>query len=338
MRYKMKVVSFPDKLKNSLIKNFANMLDEGQVAEGKFYSAEDDYITSKKSVPVATWGAAYVTLLSYYKNVENRNSVILQNNTMRGVYTASRFMSMEVQVCNSSTYPGFLAMDFNSFSNLVVELEEKKKIDDFILVYSVIGGFLSNDYFKIEELCKSKKIPIIVDMAHAHYLNEIIETDYADLAFSFYATKILPSGEGGLITVNNDEKFSWIKKFLIYDRFDYSLEVGVNFRTNELTSFFIHKLMTDKELINYYKDRRINIALKFREECLDKKINFLDYEKAKDYNGYKFVILDSFEESIKKSDLFNKLGKTSPVFNYDIVNKKSLLPHWCPPTYPSLNF
>ena len=332
----MQVVSYPDKFRQNLIKKFDEMLQDGLVAEGEYYSAGGNYIPGRKSVPVASWGAAYISLLAYYKHELGKKNVILQSNTMRGVYTASRFMGMEVLISDSSATPGFLSMDYNSAKKLILDLENNDQLKKSVLVYSVIGGYLSNDYFKIEQLCKDKNVPIIVDMAHGHYLDKIIASDYPDLAFSFYATKILPAGEGGLISLADKAKFEWIKKFLIYDRFDYSLEVGVNLRTNELTSYFIYQLLNDNSLIKYYKINRIKIADNYRKECLTKNINFLDYKSASDYNGYKFVIFDSFEEVEQKSDFLTKHGQTSPVFNFDIVNKKPILNHWCPPTYPSI--
>ncbi len=332
----MKIVSYPENLRKNLISKFNSMLEDGFVAEGEYYSAEDNYITNKKCVPVATWGAAYITLLAYYKNVFDKKNVILQSNTMRGVYTSSKFMDMNVFISDSSANPGLLSMDYKSTEELFIKLKKDGDLDHSVLVYSIIGGFLSKDYFQIEALCKENKVPIIVDMAHGHYLDEIINSDYPDLAFSFYATKILPSGEGGLIALSDKKKFEWIKKFLIYDRFDYSLEVGVNLRTNELTSYFIYQLMNDISLKEFYRNKRVLISDKYREECLNKNINFLDYNNASDYNGYKFVIFDSFDEVSVKSKLLCKYGETSPVFNFDIVNKKPILNHWCPPTYPSI--
>ena len=94
--------------------------------------------------------------------------------------------------------------------------------------------------------------------------------------------------------------------------------------------------MNDQSLIDYYRNRRVEISKKYRDECIQKGIEFLDFEKAEDYNGYKFVIFDSYEEVRKKSDLLSRYGQTSPVFNYDILNKKPLLEHWCPPTYSDL--
>ena len=40
----MKVVSYPDELRKNLSSKFNEMLREGFVAEGKYYSAENDYI------------------------------------------------------------------------------------------------------------------------------------------------------------------------------------------------------------------------------------------------------------------------------------------------------
>ena len=39
-----------------------------------------------------------------------------------------------------------------------------------------------------------------------------MEGFYPDLTFFFYATKILPTGEGGLISLSNYNKFEWIKE------------------------------------------------------------------------------------------------------------------------------
>ena len=68
-----------------------------------------------------------------------------------------------------------------------------------------------------------------------------------------------------------------------------------------------------------------------------------EIKKWGSYNGCPIPVIpcsvdiDEFDVVSQKSDLLCKYGQTSPVFNFDIINKKKILTHWCPPTYPSLN-
>jgi dTDP-4-amino-4,6-dideoxygalactose transaminase len=232
--------------------------------------------------------------------------------------------------------PGFLAMDPECYSKTLIDLKKKGLINQIATVYSLIGGYLSSALIEIEEMSKSHDIPFIVDMAHAHYLDSIILSDYSHLAFSFYATKVLPAGEGGLISTKDLNVFKWIKRFLMYDRFNYSQEYGINLRANELTACFIHELMTNVNWRSFFKDRRIHIAKTYRVICEDNDIQYLDFEEAEDYNAYKFVVFDEYDSVVEKNTLLTKFKPTSPVFAENILDKKPILPHWCPPTYTSL--
>lgn len=332
----MKIVSYPQGLKERLIQKFGEMLDEGKVAEGEYYQAEMDYVPGKKSVPVVSCGAAIFALLAYQKFVHGKTHVIIQSNTMRGLYTCAKLLGMEVLICDSSSVPGFLAMDANDFADMIKKLDDQCLIDKVVTLYSVIGGFLAEDYFEIEKVNTNLNIPLIVDMAHGHYLQQLIGADYPHLAFSFYATKILPVGEGGLISTKDEKMFAWIKRFLAYDRFEYGLQVGLNLRTNELTSYFIHLLMTEETYKTFFRDYRVKIAEIYRRECEINDIRYLDFGKAVDYNGYKFVIFDDRESVKKKDTLLTKFTPTSPVFAEHLLDKHPILSHWCPPTYSSL--
>ena len=331
----MKIVSYPKGFKEKLLNRFSGLIDSGEVAEGRYYNAEDDYLPGRKSVPVTSCGAAIFSLLAYQKYEMGKTHVVLQSNTMRGLYTIARTLNFEVIICDCSRMPGFLAMDTECYIETISDLTNKGLLQQVVTVYSVIGGYLSPTFVEIEEMTKRHDIPFIVDMAHAHYLDSIIRSDYSHLAFSFYATKVLPVGEGGLISTNDVDMFSWIKRFLIYDRFDYGLEYGFNLRANELTACFIYQLMTDDYKF-FFRNRRVDIAKVYRKICEADKIKYLDFQKGRDYNGYKFVIFDKYERVKKKNTLLTKLKPTSPVFTEHILDRKRILSHWCPPTYVDL--
>jgi dTDP-4-amino-4,6-dideoxygalactose transaminase len=333
----MKIVSFPENFSGKLLKKFEELLNEGMVAEGPYYQESiGPFIKNKSSVPVSSCGSALYALLAYQKYVLGKTHVIIQSNTMRGVYTVPKLLDMEVIVCDSSIDPGLMAMDKAKMEEMILKLKQQNILEKTVTIYSVIGGYLASSYFEIEKIHIENNIPLIVDMAHGHYLDSIIETRYADLAFSFYATKILPSGEGGLITCVHDDTIKWIRRFLAYDRFHYELNVGINLRPSELTSYFIYLLLNDDSFKQYFRDYRVAIADLYRQICLENGVAFLDHTNAKDFNGYKFIIFDDFEKVKSLNSILTKYNPTSPVFSVHVESKEPHLPHWCPPTYPSL--
>jgi len=71
-----------------------------------------------------------------------------------------------------------------------------------------IGGLICPDIEEIKELCQNKNLFLIEDAAHAHgsTINKKPAGALGDAGcFSFYPTKVITTGEGGMITTNNDE-------------------------------------------------------------------------------------------------------------------------------------
>ncbi len=332
----MKIVSYPKEFVDTLLSKFKELIENGIVAEGRYYDEVPlEFIPGKLSIPVASGGAAILALLAYQKFVCDKTHVIIQANTMRAVYTIPKLLGMEIKVADCS-HDGFLAMSTEALRKTITDGDSHDLREKTVVVYSVIGGYLAPSYLEIENICRYYGIPLIVDMAHGHYLDRIMSSNYADLAFSFYATKILPAGEGGLVSTNHSDVCDWVKRFLIYDRFRNELEVGLNMRASELTSFFIYTLMNDPSCKTFFRDDRVAIGLYYKEICIEKEIAFIDPDKAIDYNGYKFIIIDTWEAALQKRTDLTRYEPTSTVFGTDVRGGKTLLPHWCPPTYRSL--
>jgi dTDP-4-amino-4,6-dideoxygalactose transaminase len=333
----MNIISYPDGFVEKLLDQYRRMMSDGQVAEGRFYNEMSHaYVNGKNSIPVNSGGSALFALLAFQKYVNNKTHVIIQSNTMRALYTIPRLLDMEVIICGSSQKPGFMAMDSIGLTEAIEKLQTDGLMTRAVAIYSVIGGYLSSSYPAIEAITRQHDIPLIVDAAHGHYLQRIMGSDYADLAFSFYATKILPAGEGGLVSTSDRAAFEWIKRFLAYDRFNYGLHVGLNLRASEFTAYFIHLLMTDADLKRHFVGKRVELAEFYRRVCIEHGLAFLDHEEALEYNGYKFIVFDSYEKVEQLGTALTVYKPTSPVFAANVSDGGPLLPHWCPPTYPSL--
>jgi dTDP-4-amino-4,6-dideoxygalactose transaminase len=329
----MQIVSYPPGFIKPLLKKFKMLLEDGAVAEGRYCKEEHGkFIPGKHSIPVSSGGAAIFSLLAYQKYACGKTHVVIQSNTMRALYSIPQLLNMKISVADSR-YEDFLAMDPNSLENLIAKSDAGDKT---VVIYSVIGGFLAPSYRIIEKFCKDHGIPLLVDAAHAHFLAEIGNSEYADQAFSFYATKILPSGEGGLVTTASREVYEWVQRFLQYDRFRNELDVGLNMRASEIGASFIYTLMTEHRFKEHFVDHRKAVAEHYRNICIEKGIGFIDPTKALDYNGYKFIVLDPRESVLRYQTDLTIYPPTSGIFDTDVRGRKTSLPHWCPPTYSSL--
>lgn len=329
----MQIVTFPSSLIDAYVSDVRRLLETGQVAESHYYrDAAHEYVKGRSSIPVASGGAAIYTLLAHYKHAEKRKLAIVQSNTMRALYTVPSVLEMTPLVIDSS-YEDFLAMRPDLLERVLASEAGRREA---VVVYSVIGGYLAPSFARIAEICRRAKVPLVVDAAHGHYLPGITAEADVDIAYSFYATKILPAGEGGLVSTTKKNVYSWAHRFLMYDRFENQLSVGLNLRAGEITAALIHRLMTDASLVEHFKTARVDVANRLSATCKTHGVRFLDPAEAADYNGYKLVVLDPVEKVKMLGTPLTELPPTSPVFGTDVRGGPTSFPHWCPPTYPSL--
>ena len=329
----MQIVTYPPALIDAYLADVRNLLESGRVAEGSYYGERaSTYVPGKVSIPVASGGAGIFALLAYHKHTGGRKMVIVQSNTMRALYTVPSLLDMKLSVIQSS-YEDFLSMDPDALRQA---FEDAAVRETAVVVYSVIGGYLAPSFQNIAELCRSAGVPLIIDGAHAHYLSAVAQRPDVDIAYSFYATKILPAGEGGLIATDSETRHTWLRRFLMYDRFSNELQIGLNLRAGELTGALIHRMMTDETLSRHFKIDRIAVADRYRAICVQHGVRYVDPKAAADYNGYKFIVLDAFEKVAALGTALTTHPPTSAVFDNDVRGGPTSLPHWCPPTYASL--
>jgi dTDP-4-amino-4,6-dideoxygalactose transaminase len=329
----MKIVTYPPALVDAYVAEVRRLMESGQVAEARYYrDAAREYVAGRWSIPVASGGGAIFTLLAHHKYVHGRRVALVQSNTMRALYTIPSLLEMRPVVVASS-YDDFLAMDADRLERA---LDDGVMRQQAVVVYSVIGGYLAPSFPRIAELCRQASVPLIVDAAHGHYLPRLALEPDVDVAYSFYATKILPAGEGGLVSTASERIHDWARRFLMYDRFDNHMAIGLNLRAGELGAALIHRMMTDASLVDHFKNARVEIANRYGAMCREHGVRFLDPAKAADYNGYKLAILDPYDVVATLGTRLTEHPPTSPVFGTDVRGGPTALPHWCPPTYPSL--
>lgn len=175
------------------------VLRSGMLAQGawveEFEKEFAKYIGVKYAVQ-STSGTTALHLALLSLGIEKGDEVIT---------TPFTFVATSNAILYTGAKPVFVDIDEDTF-NLNPDLIEKKitKKTKAILVVHLYG--LPADMIKIEKIARKYKIPVIEDAAQAHgaKLNGKKVGSIGTLGcFSFYATKNMTTGEGGMVTTNN---------------------------------------------------------------------------------------------------------------------------------------
>ena len=211
----------------------SNFWSDGKVTR-EFEEKFGEY-TGLSACAVTNGGAGLLSILDYVdvKGAE----VIVPANTFWATAQAAKKAGAKVVYadCNKED----LCM---SYEDMVGKVTERTKA--IIVVH--IGGHIAFDIEKIASFCKEKNIALIEDCAHAHgaVWNGKAAGSYGIAgSYSFYATKTMPLGEGGMVVSSNKEIIDWIKKYRNYGKevingnvVTYPLKEGFNFRISEFTA------------------------------------------------------------------------------------------------------
>ena len=171
----------------------------------------------------------------------------------------------------------------------------------------------------IEIIAKNHNLKVIYDSAHCfgvEYKNKGIG-NYGDInMFSFHATKIFHTLEGGALTYNNStlkEKLYLLKNFGIKN-YDEVILPGTNGKLNELQAAIgllnlkavENEIKKRKELTRIYKENLQNVeGIKYLDEKQDVKYNYQYFPILIDKDTFHFD-RDYVYEYLKKYNIFTR--------------------------------
>ena len=173
-----------------------------------------------------------------------------------------------------------------------------------------IGGLVCPEINEIRELCEDHSLFLIEDAAHAQgsTLGKRAAGSFGDAGcFSFYPTKVLTTGEGGMITTDRDEIAEKAKVLRDQGKESFNsnviIEVGYNWRIDEISAAL--GLTQIRRLAEFIK-RRNEIANYYDKELSRLKgIEPLRVPKNAVTNYYKYIAILSPE--ISRDDFKQKL-------------------------------
>ena len=317
--------------------NQDKIFESGNLAEGPWNDQLSKKIKSicnvKNAICVNSNGSGLVALLLIYKEYYGRTNVMIQSNTMYGVKTMTKtagYNLVDVIDCQLET----LMPNLDSVKKTINKY--KGELKKLVILLSDIGGIINPDIENIVKFCKEKNIILLEDSAHSFgsTLNNKFSGTFGDAGvYSFYSTKAIFAGEGGIVVTNDDNIARLMKDFIAYDRFNQKMQIGCNIRLPELQALMIYSVVQEyKKIIK----NKFDIAKKYLEICNTYKIKYIDQNKNSNLgNYYKFTII-SPDKNI--SEFLPKVKTTtSKVYDYSLGNSKEIPSrHLCLPVWYEL--
>ena len=330
----MSFIKIPKKSLEFFKKNQDEIFNSGNLVEGPWNKKLSEKVKeisgSKRAICVNSNGSGLVAILLIFKTYFGRSDIMIQSNTMYGVKTMVGTAGLNLVTfidCQVET----LMPSYQDVKNAVENYKGNK--NKLVIMLSDIGGIINPDIENIAKLLKKQNILLLEDAAHSFgaKLNNKFAGTFGDAGvYSYYATKAIFAGEGGIAVTNNEEIGTFLQDFIAYDRFKQKMSIGCNIRLSELQALMIFSV------INFYKDiisNKNEIAERYIESCKKNGLQFISQNKNSNIgNYYKFTIISPDSEISKKHP--NIVTTTSKVYDYALGKNKDIpLKHLCLPIW-----
>lgn len=182
--------------------------------------------------------------------------------------------------------PVIVDIEPNSFNISVEEVKLNITSKTKAIIAPHIFGFPC----KIDELTASG-VPVIEDCAQSlggEYKGKKTGTFGTLSAFSFYATKMICGGDGGLIATQNEELYNRILDFRYYGHKKLHKHVAYNYHLTNLPAALINSQLSK---LNFFIERRKQIASVY-DECFSNCSNMnIDFENKQDSCFYRYPVM-----------------------------------------------
>ncbi len=321
------------------------------LGESKYVSEFEDkfgkLINSKYTMSCSN-GTTAIELALKAINVEGKK-VLIPSNT---------FFATSVAVTNSGGIVELVDMESESFSLCPKDLESKLTEDVGAVIIVHIGGIISHKISKIVDLCKKMKVPLIEDAAHAHlsYRGKYRAGTIGDIGcFSFFPTKVMTTGEGGIVSTNNKKYYEKMKSLKNFGRDinDAGIIVnpdGNNFKVNEFIGL-LGSIECDR--VESRIEKRTMLLERYHKNLMSTPYNVIKQKGDGVCSYYKVIVTTPIDGTwLKHYCKENGISLTGEVYKIPVhqqpLYKEKFsyvnLPntdyycnhHICPPLYPEL--
>jgi perosamine synthetase len=268
-----------------------------------------DYLNVKNVVAINSGTSALLAAL-LVADVRTGDEVLLPSFT---------FVATANSIIAAGAKPVFVDVNKHDYTIDVSDLKAKitKKTRAIVPVH--LYGHPS-DMDEIAEVAKGQSISIIEDACQSlgsTYHNKQTGTFGIMGCFSFYASKVLTSGEGGAVVTNDDsiaEKLKMVRNHGMVEGYDTRI-LGLNLRLPELSAAIAKTQMVRlREMLELRRRNAEMLTRLISDVANDNRVTLPRESQSKRFNWYLYTIAltkDNLRDKIqKKMALNDKIGAT----------------------------
>jgi len=314
-------IGFDKRDKEKVYKCWDDIFSTNQWCEGKYtklFEEEWANINQLEAVAFSSWSGAAMACMQYFGLVGKK--ILCPTNT---------FMATPQIISNAGAELVFGDCNRNDLClsyDAVIKAHKQEDIKAVWLVH--IGGHIAFEIDKIADYCRQNNLILLEDCAHAHGAswNGKAPGSWGDAGvYSFYATKTISTGEGGILVSKHNSLCDFAKKFRNYGKFDYDIR-GLNYRMSEFTA-----------ALGLVQTKRLSEIVEWKNHIAKDKLDLNYPEHLKIPEGmvsgyYKYIVFQEIEKST---------GKVYDQLCHKIMNRPENFPnadwvannHWCVPLY-----
>ncbi len=226
-------IHFPEADRAEILAAIGETLETGQLTMGKHGRAFEEAFAAMSGTEHAVAvnsGTSAIEIPMRVRGVEGR-TVLVPTNT---------FFATVLAVTHAGGQVRFVDADPATFAVSVDTIEAQLTPDTAAVVVVHIAGIVTPDMPAIRDLCRERGLFLFEDAAHAHgsRLGDAAAGSFGDAAgFSFYPTKVITAGEGGMITTNDESMRDAARLFRDQGKLSFTQnlhdKLGYNWRMSE---------------------------------------------------------------------------------------------------------
>lgn len=314
-------IGFDPRDKQRVFQYWDEIFTNQKWTEGKFTTRFEEKWSEWNNlscVSTSSWAGAAMACMSFF-NLKGKK-VLCPTNTFMATPLSVTEAGGEVVFADSNRSDLCLSYD------AVVAAAAQHELAAIWLVH--IGGHIAFDTPDIADFCRSRGIVLLEDCAHAHGASwgGRRPGSWGDAGiYSFYATKSVSTGEGGMLVSRHSGLIEFAKKYRNYGKFQYDTP-GLNYRMSEFTAALGVVQVERMEEITAWKN---SVAAKELDPKFPNRVKLPDGMVS---GLYKYIVFDPIEKSTGKvyDTLCHHLMRQEGAFsNAEWIARN----HWCVPLY-----
>lgn len=288
------------------------ILRSGRLILGPYTSAFESAMAdiSQTEYGVAVNSGSTALEIAYRSLDVTDRQVLIPTNTNFATAAAAVYAGAKVELYDNGLYPN------------VDDLYERLTEDTAALVVVHIGGYITPDMERIAERARQLGVPLVEDCAHAHgaSLEGKVAGSYGQVAaFSFFPTKTLTTGEGGMLTTSDEELAATARQFRDQGKNKDGITHEMWGNSWRMTEIGAALGLAQARSIDEDNRRRADVIGRYEKELSDSALEFPEQNMDSMPAGYKCIAL--LPEDISRTGLKKALELHGVLLGKEVYEK-----------------